>query len=124
MKKYLLLVLFAILMVSCSKNEVQISGTLKNASPLDRIELINVSSASSLPIMNIGVDAKGNFSATPKIEEDGIYLITYARQMNFIYLKKGDNIKITADATEFPRKMKILGDGEKTMSFLLKCNLI
>ncbi|OBP40769.1 alkyl hydroperoxide reductase [Riemerella anatipestifer] len=118
MKKYLLLVLFAILMVSCSKNEVQISGTLKNASPLDRIELINVSSASSLPIMNIGVDAKGNFSATPKIEEGGIYLITYARQMNFIYLKKGDNIKITADATEFPRKMKILGDGEKNNEFL------
>ncbi|MEJ8590908.1 TlpA family protein disulfide reductase [Riemerella anatipestifer] len=118
MKKYLLLVLFAILMVSCSKNEVQISGTLKNASPLDRIELINVSSASSLPIMNIGVDAKGNFSATPKIEEDGIYLITYARQMNFIYLKKGNNIKITADATEFPRKMKILGDGEKNNEFL------
>ena len=61
MKKYFLLVLFAVFAISCSKKDLVLTGKLHNPAPLSRIELIDVSSVATLPIANIGIDEKGNF---------------------------------------------------------------
>lgn len=120
MKKYLLLTLALLMMAACSKkNEIIISGTIKNAPPLERIELINTASPISLPIANIGTNAQGQFSDTISIDQDGLYAITYGRNMNFIYLKKGENINITAEGMSFPKTMKVTGgDAQKNQDFL------
>ncbi|WP_033398512.1 TlpA family protein disulfide reductase [Riemerella columbina] len=119
MKKYLFLMLSALLIVSCSKkDQVIVSGVIKNVSPLDRIELINASSPTTLPVANIGVDANGKFSDTIAIAEDGLYAITVGRNMNFVYLKKGEHLNITADGADFSSSMKVEGDGEKNNAFL------
>lgn len=121
MKKYILFLILGFLVASCSKKKnTIISGQISNASPLERIEILNTTSTTTLPITNIGLDAQGNFSDTIEIVENGLYAITYGRNMNFIYLKKGENIHISGNGLDFPEKMKITGDSsaEKNNAFL------
>ena len=90
MKKYFLLFLFSILLLSCSKGgKITLSGNVKNGSPLERIELIEASGVATLPITNFGVDAKGNFTQNVEIPKDGIYVLTYGGRNSFLYLKGG-----------------------------------
>ena len=87
MKKYFLLFLFSILLLSCSKGgKVTINGKVTNGSPLERLEIIDASGIATLPLANFGVDAKGNFSETIEIPRDGVYVITYAGNTGFLYL--------------------------------------
>lgn len=120
MKKYLSLLFFIVLIISCSKKEVIISGKINNASPLNRVEIIDVSSVATLPITNFGVDEKGNFSDTIKLEKDGVYAMVYNGVANFIYLKKGDNINITGNGSTFPQDIKITGEGKNNNDFLFQ----
>lgn len=118
MKKCVLLLFFAVFFISCSKKEVIISGKINNASPLNRIEIIDVSSVATLPIANFGVDEKGNFSDTIKLEKDGVYAMIYNGSVNFIHLKKGNNINITGNGSTFPQDIKIAGEGKSNNEFL------
>ncbi len=119
MKKYFLLLFFAILIISCSKGgKVTISGNLQNAKPLERIELIETTGIATLPVANFGTDAKGNFSQTIEIPKNGVYLITYGGSSGFIYLKGGDKVDIKADAIMFPMNMQISGDAKGNTEFL------
>ncbi|MBP7172716.1 MAG: TlpA family protein disulfide reductase [Cloacibacterium sp.] len=119
MKKYFLLALLTIFMLSCSKKEVVITGKLANASPLERIELIEASAIATLPVANIGLDEKGNFSDTLTIANDGIYALAYGGKVNFIYLKKGKNINISGDGNTLQNELKITGDGQANNEFLM-----
>lgn len=119
MKKYFLLLFLAIALISCSKGgKVTITGNLKNANPLERIELIETSGIATLPVANFGTDAKGNFSETFEIPKNGVYLITYAGSSGFIYLKGGDKVDIKTDAVMFPTNMQITGDAKGNTEFL------
>lgn len=119
MKKIFLLLFFAILIISCSKGgKVTITGSLQNARPLERIELIETTGIATLPVANFGTDAKGNFSQTIEIPKNGVYLITYGGATGFIYLKSGDNVNIKADAVLFPTNMQITGDAKENTEFL------
>lgn len=119
MKKYFLLLFFAILIISCSKGgKVTLTGTLQNAKPLERIELIETTGVATLPVANFGTDAKGNFSQTIEIPKNGVYLITYGGNSGFIYLKGGDKVDIKADAVMFPMNMQISGDAKGNTEFL------
>ena len=120
MKKYFLLVLLTIFMLSCSKKEVVVTGKLTNASPLERIELIEASAIATLPIANIGLDEKGNFSDTITIANDGIYALAYGGKVNFIYLKKGKNINISGDGNTLQNELKITGEGQANNEFLME----
>lgn len=119
MKKYLLLLLFSMFVVSCSK-EVVIYGKVNNASPLSRVEIIDISSVATLPIANFGFDEKGNFSDTITIEKSGIYALVYNGRANSVYLKKGQNIQITGNASNFPEDLKISGEGQANNEFLIE----
>ena len=102
MKKYILLSIFSLFIFSCSKKEIIISGKISNASPLSRIEIVDMSSVATLPIINIGLDEKGNFSDTLSVEKSGVYAVLYNGKNNFIYLKKGENINISGNSATFP----------------------
>ena len=77
MKKYFLLFVLSVFIISCSKKEVIISGKLNNALPLSRVEIIDISSVATLPITNYGIDEKGNFSDTISIDKNGINALSY-----------------------------------------------
>ena len=68
MKKLLLIVLCTLFIVSCS-NKRQLLSLVKviGGSPLERIEIVDMSGVATLPIANFGVDAQGNFSDTIQI---------------------------------------------------------
>ena len=74
MKKYFLLIVFALLAVSCS-NKVEIKGKVNNGNPLDRIEVIEASGVATLPIINLGVNPKGEFQGEVEIPRNGMYVI-------------------------------------------------
>ena len=119
MKKYFLLFLFSILLLSCSKGgKITISGNVKNGSPLERIELIEASGVATLPITNFGVDAKGNFSQNVDIPKDGIYVLTYGGRNSFLYLKGGDKVNLQIDAMMFPTDVKISGDAKANTEYI------
>ena len=112
MKKYFLLFVLSVFIISCSKKEVIISGKLNNALPLSRVEIIDISSVATLPITNFGIDEKGNFSDTISIDKNGIYALIYQGRIQPIYLKKGQNIHITGNGSNFPEDIKITGEGQ------------
>lgn len=118
MKKYFFLLILSIFIISCSKKEVIISGQVANASPLSRVEIIDVSSIATLPIANIGFDNKGNFADTLSIDKNGIYAIVYNGRANFIYLKKGQNITLSGNSSNFPEDIKISGESKNNNEFL------
>ena len=120
MKKYILLSIFSLFIFSCSKKEIIISGKISNVSPLSRIEIVDMSSVATLPIINIGLDEKGNFSDTLSVEKSGVYAVLYNGRNNFIYLKKGENINISGNSATFPEEMKFTGEGQGNNNFLIE----
>lgn len=116
MKKYLFLLLLTLVVVSCSK--VKVEGNVKGGSPLERIEFIEASGVATLPLVNLGVDEKGNFKGDFKAPKNGMYAMTYAGKMNFIYLKKGQTLNISGDAASFPEVFKIEGDAKNNNDFI------
>lgn len=116
MKKYLFLLLISLLVVSCSK--VKVEGNIKGGSPLERLEFIEASGVATLPLVNLGVDEKGNFKGEFNAPKNGMYAMTYAGKMNFIYLKKGQTLKVFGDAATFPEIYKIEGDAKKNNDFI------
>lgn len=122
MKKYLFLFLLSIVLLSCSKGgKVTLTGKISNGSPLERIELIETSGVSPLPITNFGVDAKGNFSQTIDIPKNGIYMISFAGRTGYVYLKGGDKTNLSIDATTFPLGTKITGDAKGNTEYIMAC---
>lgn len=117
MKKLFLLFLFALVAASCSK-KVEIKGKITNASPLERIEIIEASGVGTLPLANIGLNPNGEFSGQFDAPKDGLYAITFAGNMNMIYLKKGQSVTLNGNGVDFPQKMTITGDAKANNDFL------
>lgn len=117
MKNYLVLCLMALLAVSCSK-KVEVKGKVAGGSPLERIEIIEASSVSTLPLMNIGVNDKGEFSGSFDAPNNGLYVLTYGGGSNVIYLKKGQTLELEGNALSFPNDYKITGDAKANNDFL------
>lgn len=117
MKKFLFMFLLALLAVSCSK-KVEIKGKITNANPLERIEVIEASGVGTLPLINMGLNTKGEFSGSFDAPKDGMYAITYGRNMNMIYLKKGQTLDISGNSADFPQKFVINGDAKANNDFI------
>lgn len=117
MKQYLLVFAMALLAVSCSK-KVEIKGKLTGASPLERVEIIEASSVSTLPLLNIGVNAQGEFSGSFEPEKNGLFVITYGGSSNVVYLKKGQTLEIEGVGLSFPTSYAIKGDAKANNDFL------
>ncbi|KQT15321.1 thioredoxin [Chryseobacterium sp. Leaf404] len=120
MKKYLLLFVIAIFVMSCSK-KVEIKGKIAGSSPLERIEFVEASGVATLPLTNIGLDKDGNFTGTFEAPKDGMYLMNYAGKSNLIFLKGGQNINISANSATFPNEFTLTGDGKADNEFYQAC---
>lgn len=117
MKKIVLLFAFTLLVISCSQKE-EIKGKITNASPLYRMEIVDYSDISTLPIVNIGFNEKGEFSNTLNIPKDGLYLLTYGSTIGTIYLERGQTVDISGDASTFPKVMNIAGEAKPNNDFI------
>jgi len=120
MKKYLLLFVIAIFVMSCSK-KVEVKGKIAGSSPLERIEFVEASGVATLPLINIGLDKDGNFTGNFEAPKDGMYLMNYAGKSNLIYLKGGQNIQISGNSATFPNEFTLTGDGKADNEFYQAC---
>jgi len=119
MRKLLLVFIVAIFAVSCTKKTVILSGNIRGASPLDRVEIIEISNPATLPIANFGVDAEGNFSDTIELPKEGVYAISYGGMNGIIYLKRGEHIQLHGQAGIFPSDFQVSGNAGNNL-FLQK----
>lgn len=117
MKKFFLLMLFAVVAIACSK-KVEVTGNFAGGSPLERIEFIEASGVATLPLTNIGVDSKGSFSGSFEAPKNGMYIITYGGRQAMIYLKGGQKLNISGKAENFPMQYTVSGDAKKNNDFL------
>jgi len=116
MKKYLLLFIIAIFVMSCSK-KVEVKGKITGSSPLERIEFVEASGVGTLPLANIGLDKDGNFSGSFEAPKDGMYVINYAGRQNLIYLEGGQKVNISGNGATFPNEYIVTGDAKKNNDF-------
>ncbi len=119
MKKYIIAIILCLLVVSCSE-KVDFEGQVKGGSPLERIEFVEATGVATLPLVNVGIDADGQFKGTFDAPKNGTYLMTYAGKQKLFYLKKGQSLKIAFDANDFPEKTEIQGDAKNNNLFLDK----
>lgn len=117
MKKYFLLFLMALVVVSCSRT-VEVKGKITNANPLDRIEIIDASGVATLPLVNLGVDKNGEFSGKFDAPDNGMYILSYGGDMTSLYLRKGQTLVISGMGPTFPRQYTITGDAKANNDFM------
>lgn len=117
MKKYFLLLVLTLFVISCSK-KVEVEGKISNGTPLSRIELISASGSSMLPVASIGQDSKGIYKGSFEVPTDGMYIINYEGRQSMVYLKGGENFQFTFNALTFPEGMKVIGDAQKDYDFM------
>ncbi len=117
MKNYLVLFVMALLAISCSK-KIEVKGKVVGGSPLERIEIIEAASVSTLPLMNIGVSEGGEFSGSFDAPKSGLYLLTYGGSSNVLYLKQGQLLEIEGNAMSFPHDFKVKGDAKANNDFI------
>lgn len=119
MKNYLLMFFVAVATLSCSK-KVEVKGNFAGGSPLERIEFVEASGIATLPLVNMGVDAKGSFSGSFEAPKDGMYIMSYAGKTAMVYLKGGQDFNISGKADNFPNQFTITGDAKNNNDFLLE----
>jgi thiol-disulfide isomerase/thioredoxin len=117
MSKYFLMLMMAFVAMSCSK-KVEVTGNFAGGSPLERIEFIEASGVATMPLVNLGVDEKGNFSGSFEAPKDGMYIMTYAGKQANVYLKGGQKFNISGQAANFPAKFTVTGDAKNNNDFL------
>lgn len=117
MKNVIFWCLLLLSFVSCSK-KVEVKGKIANANPLERIEIIEASGVGTLPLINMGLSPNGEFSGSFDAPRHGLYAITYAGNMNMLYLKKGQKLNISGSSADFPQKMTITGDAKPNNDFI------
>lgn len=118
MSKYFLMLMVAFTALSCSK-KIEVKGNFAGGSPLERIEFLEASGVATLPLVNIGVDAKGSFSGSFEAPKNGMYIMSYAGKTAMIYLKGGQALNISGQAANFPNQFTITGDAKNNNDFLL-----
>lgn len=118
MKKYILLFIITVFVMSCSK-KVEVKGKITGGGPLERIEFIDASGVATLPLINLGTDKDGNFAGSFEAPKDGMYEINYAGKRNLIYLKGGQTLNISGNGMTFPMEFVVTGDAKKDNDFLI-----
>lgn len=116
MKKYLLLFIIAVFVMSCSK-KVEVKGKITGGSPLERIEFIEASGVATLPLANIGLKNDGSFEGSFEALKSGMYVISYGGKQNLVYLKAGQALNISGNGATFPSEYVITGDAKKNNDF-------
>ena len=126
MKKYLISLVF--IFISCSKyNDIRItfSGNIKNNSE----DLLKVSNYNSTLKQQIPIDSLGNFRGLVEVETDGYYFFQVGRSYTTVRFKKGQNVHVSIDASDFFTSIIYSGDLKKENNYnvaksQLRANLV
>ena len=120
--KRLLTLCITIALLACNKESkvdyISFSGKIEN--PTART--ISIYQGEDI-IKEITLEEDGTFKDTLKIE-NGYYNLGHGREIAYIYLEQGDNIKVTLDAKKFNESIKHTGIGSENNNFLVEKNLI
>lgn len=117
MKKYFLLLVFAVFMMSCSKT-VNVEGKISSARPEERLEFVDVSSLTAFPVANFGVAKDGTVKGSFDAPHDGFYIMAFGGRQASVYLKRGETFKFSFDGMAFPAGLNVYGEGKNNNDFL------
>ncbi len=121
--KKLIIVLFAITLFSCSKEEIKpvdyavFSGKIENLAG-GEISLRN--DENIIVINGIPINEDNTFSDTIKNVKSGFYTFKYGNETSKIYLEPGYNLNLTLDTKQFDESIKYTGKGNKENNYLVQ----
>jgi len=126
LKKYLIFLVF--IFISCSKDNntrITFSGNIKNNSE----DLLKVSNYNSTLKEQIPIDSLGNFRGLVEVETDGYYFFQIGRSYTTVRFKKGQNVHVSIDASDFFTSIIYSGDLKKENNYnvaksQLRANLV
>jgi thiol-disulfide isomerase/thioredoxin len=114
LKKYLIFLVF--LFISCSKvpnARITFSGNIKNNSE----DILKVSNYNSTLKQQIPIDSLGNFRGLVEVETDGYYFFQVGRSYTTVRFKKGQNVHVSIDASDFFKSIIYSGDLKKENNY-------
>ena len=128
MKKYLIFLVLVFLFISCSKvpnARITFSGNIKNNSE----DILKVSNYNSTLKQQIPIDSLGNFRGLVEVETDGYYFFQVGRSYTTVRFKKGQNVHVSIDASDFFKSIIYSGDLKKENNYnvsksKLRANLV
>jgi peroxiredoxin len=101
MKKLIYIVIASIALVSCKgKDQFEIDGTFKNATPENKVYLFALDKANPIPIDSTVMSEKGEFKFNHDSEEANFFKVTAGNNEYMIIAKNGDDIKLSADLSD------------------------
>ena len=109
MKKYLIFLVLVFLFISCSKvpnARITFSGNIKNNSE----DILKVSNYNSTLKQQIPIDSLGNFRGLVEVETDGYYFFQVGMSYTTVRFKKGQNVHVSIDASDFFTSIIYSGD--------------
>ena len=117
--KKLILVLTAMAIFSCSKEEkdfVTLAGKIENADA-DSVFVVNDDLRKGIPVVN------GEFKDTLKIKNHGYFEFYSGKERSEIFLSPGDSLFITTNMQSFDESLKYGGTAEKENNYLAQKQL-
>ena len=128
MKKYLIFLVLVFLFISCSKvpnARITFSGNIKNNSE----DILKVSNYNSTLKQQIPIDSLGNFRGLVEVETDGYYFFQVGGSYTTVRFKKGQNVHVSIDASDFFKSIIYSGDLKKENNYnvsksKLRANLV
>ena len=128
MKKYLIFLVLVFLFISCLKvpnARITFSGNIKNNSE----DILKVSNYNSTLKQQIPIDSLGNFRGLVEVETDGYYFFQVGQSYTTVRFKKGQNVHVSIDASDFFTSIIYSGDLKKENNYnvaksQLRANLV
>ncbi len=119
--KKLWLIITILAIVSC-KNEPQIdyaiiSGDITNANS----EIFSLYNKVDMSVKKkLSLENDGKFIDTIKLDGSSLFAMRQNRNMNNLYLSKGDNVVINYDAKDYENTLTITGKGSNVCNYLIQ----
>ncbi len=118
MKNIVIIAIAFLSLVSCKKelkDYVSLEGQISGLETADTLLQIRGRTFSK----TIKVDATGSFKDTLKINKADIYSFVFNRKAQFsTFLRNGNDMKISGDATDLPNTIKFEGEGAATNNYM------
>ena len=120
MKKIILSIITILVIISCEKklDYVTLSFNINNPSS----DTLNIVNQDQEVIKTFIAKEKGVFSDTLKVKT-GLYYFQYNEEVGRLFLKNGQNIKVTLDTKQFDETLKYSGEGAKENNFIAATTL-